>query len=78
MNTIRQRMLVPVAALVFFCTSVRSEQPQRASRPTQEDRIKKLEERADVSEKAASNAAMEKDSFLICERGIHHADTKKI
>ena len=61
MNTIRQRMLVPVAALVFFCTSVRSEQPQRASRPTQEDRIKKLEERADVSEKAASNAAMEKD-----------------
>jgi hypothetical protein len=45
----------------FLSPAVRSEQPQRSSRSTQEDRITKLEERADTAEKAASSAAMEKD-----------------
>jgi multidrug efflux pump subunit AcrB len=47
--------------LAFFSPALRSEQPQKASRPTQEDRVKKLEERADAAEKAASSAMMEKD-----------------
>ena len=47
--------------LAFFSPGLRSEQLQKASRPTQEDRLKKLEERADASEKAASSAGMEKD-----------------
>jgi len=59
--TIRQRILVLGAVLAFFSPSLRSEQPQKASRPTQEDRLKKLEERADAAEKAASSAVMEKD-----------------
>ena len=61
MTTIRQRTLVLAAVLAFFSPAVRSEQPQKASRPAQEDRLKKLEERADAAEKAASSAAMEKD-----------------
>lgn len=61
MNTIRQRIVVLVAALAFLSPAVRSELAQKAGRPTQEDRIKKLEERADAAEKAASSAAMEKD-----------------
>ncbi len=61
MTTIRQRILVLAAVLAFFSPAVRSEQPQKASRPAQEDRLKKLEERADAAEKAASSAAMEKD-----------------
>jgi signal recognition particle GTPase len=60
-TTIRQHILVLAAVLAFFSPALRSEQPQKASRPTQEDRLKKLEERADASEKAASSAAMEKD-----------------
>jgi hypothetical protein len=60
-NTIRRRILVLAAAVAFLSPILRSEQPQKASRPTQEDRIKKLEERADAGEKAASAAAMEKD-----------------
>jgi hypothetical protein len=60
-NTIRQPILILVAAIAFLSPNVRSEQPQKASRPTQEERIKKLEERADAAEKAASSAAMEKD-----------------
>jgi hypothetical protein len=60
-NTIRQRILVLAAAVAFLSPILRSEQPQKASRSTQEDRIKKLEERADAGEKAASAAAMEKD-----------------
>ena len=61
MTTIRQHMLVLAAVLAFFSPALRSEQPQKASRPTQEDRLKKLEERADAAEKAASSAVMEKD-----------------
>ena len=61
MTTIRQHILILAAVLAFFSPALRSEQPQKASRPTQEDRLKKLEERADASEKAASGAAMEKD-----------------
>jgi multidrug efflux pump subunit AcrB len=61
LTTIRQRILSLAAVLVFFSPALRSEQPQKASRPTQEDRLKKLEERADAAEKAASSAVMEKD-----------------
>src|SRR5262249_2364077 len=57
----RQRVLVLAAAVAFLSPILRCEQPPKASRSTQEDRIKKLEERADASEKAASAAAMEKD-----------------
>jgi hypothetical protein len=60
-NTIRPRILVLGAALAFLSFAVRSEQPQKASRPSPEDRIKKLEERTDAAEKAATSAAMEKD-----------------
>jgi hypothetical protein len=60
-TTIRKHILVLVALLAFFSPALRAEQPQKASRPTQEDRLKKLEERADAAEKAASSAAMEKD-----------------
>ena len=61
MITIRQRFLVLVAFLAIFSPTLRSEQPQKASRATLEDRLKKLEERADAAEKAASTAVMEKD-----------------
>ena len=61
MTTIRQHILVLAAAIAIFSPALRSEQPQRASRPTQEDRLKKLEARADAAEKAASSAEMEKD-----------------
>jgi hypothetical protein len=60
-TTIRQRILILAAVLAFFSPALRSEQPQKASRPTQEDRLKKLEERADAAEKAANSAVMEKD-----------------
>jgi hypothetical protein len=60
-TTIRQRIVFLAAVLAFFSPSLRSQQPQKASRPTQEDRLKKLEERADAAEKAASSAVMEKD-----------------
>jgi len=60
-NTLRLRILVLGAALAFLSCAVRAEQPQKASRPTPEERIRKLEERADAAEKAASSAAMEKD-----------------
>jgi hypothetical protein len=60
-TTIRQRILVLAVVLAFFSPGLRSEQPQKASRPTQEDRLKKLEERAEAAEKAASSAGMEKD-----------------
>jgi multidrug efflux pump subunit AcrB len=63
-TTICQRILVLVAALALFSPALRCEQPQKASRGTQEDRLKKLEERADAAEKAASNAEMEKDYIL--------------
>jgi hypothetical protein len=60
-NNICRRILVLVAAFVCLSPAVRSEQQQKGSHSTQEDRIKKLEERADAAEKAASSAAMEKD-----------------
>jgi hypothetical protein len=60
-NTLPQRILFLAAVLAFFSPALRAEQPQKASRATQEDRLKKLEERADAAEKAASSAAMEKD-----------------
>lgn len=61
MNTIRRSILVLGAALIFLGPAVRSEQSPKAARPAQEDRIKKLEERLDAAEKAASSAAIEKD-----------------
>jgi hypothetical protein len=60
-TNIRQRILVLAAVLAFLSPALRSEQPQKASHPTQEDRLKKLEDRLDAAEKAASSAAMEKD-----------------
>jgi hypothetical protein len=60
-TAIRQRILFLAAVLAFFSPALRSEQSQKASRPTQEDRLKKLEERVDASEKAATSAVMEKD-----------------
>jgi len=61
-SIMRQHTLVlGAAALIFLSPAVRSEQTQKGARPAQEDRIKKLEERADAVEKLASNAAMEKD-----------------
>jgi hypothetical protein len=60
-TTIRQRILVLAAVLAFFGPALRPEQPQKAPRATPEDRLKKLEERADAAEKAASSAVMEKD-----------------
>jgi hypothetical protein len=61
LTTIRQRILLLAAVLAFFSPALRSEQPQKAARVTPEDRLKKLEERADAAEKAASSAVMEKD-----------------
>ena len=62
MTTKHQRILVLAAVLAFFSpAALRSQQPQKASHATQEDRLKKLEERADAAEKAASAALMEKD-----------------
>jgi hypothetical protein len=60
-TSIRQHILVLAAVLAFFSPALRSEQPQKASRATPEDRLKKLEERADAAEKAANTAVMEKD-----------------
>jgi hypothetical protein len=59
-KNIRQHILVLAVGLAFLAPAVRCEQ-QKGSHSTQEDRIKKLEERADAEEKAASSAAMEKD-----------------
>jgi hypothetical protein len=59
-NTICKRILVLVAALAFLSPAVLP-QSQKAAHLTQEDRIKKLEDRADEAEKAASVSAMEKD-----------------
>lgn len=60
MNTIFHRILFVAAALAFLSPAVRSEKP-KADRTTQEDHIKKLEDRLDAAEKVASSAAMEKD-----------------
>ena len=55
MTFIRHRFLVLVTFLAIFSPTLRSEQSQKASRANQEDRLKKLEERADAAEKAASS-----------------------
>jgi hypothetical protein len=60
-TSIRQHILVLAAVLAIFSPALRSEQPQKGSRATQEDRLKKLEERADAAEKAENSAVMEKD-----------------
>jgi len=60
-TTLRRHILILAAVLAFFSPALRSEQPQKASHSTQDDRLKKVEERADAAEKAASSAAMEKD-----------------
>jgi len=60
-NTICQRIVVLAVALAFLSPALRSEQSQKASHLTQEDRIKRLEERADTAEKTASAAATERE-----------------
>jgi len=64
MNTLRQRILVLAAAFALLGPAVRAQQPQKTAHPTQEDRIKKLEDRADAAEKAAAAATMEKDYIV--------------
>jgi len=61
MNTIHRNILILATALPLLAPAVRCEQLQKNARPTPEDRIKKLEDRADAAEKAAEAAAMEKD-----------------
>src|SRR5262249_3523311 len=61
MNTRRQHILVLAVALIFLSPTVQSQQSQKPSRLAQEDRIKKLEDRADAAEKAAAAAELEKD-----------------
>jgi len=60
-NIICQRILVLAAAVAFLSPIVRSQQPQKTSHLTQEDRIKRLEERTDTAERAASAAATERE-----------------
>lgn len=64
MNTTSPRILVLAALLTLPCPLVRAEQPQKTTHTAVEDRVKKLEERADAAEKAAAAAAMEKDYIL--------------
>ena len=61
MKSIRQSILVLFAVLALFVPAVPAEQSQKAARPNQDDRIKRLEERADAAEKAASSPAMERE-----------------
>jgi len=61
MNTFCKRMLAFAAVLVFLGAAARCEQAHKTPQPTAEERIKKLEERAETAEKAAAAAAMEKD-----------------
>jgi hypothetical protein len=60
-NTMRPYVLVLATLLAFFVPVLRAQQPQKVPKVTQEDRLKKLEDRADAAEKAAASAAMEKD-----------------
>lgn len=61
MNILTRCIVLLVMAVALQSPAVRSEQPQRSPHTTQEDRIKKLEERADLAERTANAAAMEKD-----------------
>jgi hypothetical protein len=60
-NPFTRCLVLLVAAVAFLSPTTVSGQPQKTSHSTQEDRIKKLEERADTAETAANAAAMEKD-----------------
>jgi len=60
-TTLCKRILILAAVLAFLSPALRSQQTQKATHANQEDRLKKLEERADAVEKTASSAAMEKD-----------------
>jgi hypothetical protein len=61
-TTMRQHIVVIAVLLALFSpAALRCEQTQKASHLAQEDRVKKLEERADAAEKAAITAAMEQD-----------------
>ena len=64
MNILRQRILVVAAAFALFGLTIQAQQLQKPAHATQEDRIKKLEDRADAAEKAAAAAAMEKDYIV--------------
>jgi len=55
-----KRVLVFAAAFAFLGATCRCEQ-QKSAHPVPEDRIKRLEDRADAAEKAVAAAAMEKD-----------------
>src|SRR5215469_1388066 len=55
-----KRVLVFAAAFAFLGATCRCEQ-RKSAHPVPEDRIKKLEDRADAAEKAVAAAAMEKD-----------------
>jgi hypothetical protein len=61
MNNFIRCIVLLVAAVALLSPAVRPEQSQKSSHNTQEDRVKKLEERADLAEKAANDAALEKD-----------------
>jgi hypothetical protein len=61
MTTTSRAILLLLAALASLIPAARAEQSQKSSRVSTEDRVKKLEERADAAEKAAAAAAMEKD-----------------
>ena len=64
MKSTGSRILVLAAMFSFLSPLGQAEQPQKSQRVTAEDRIKKLEERADAAEKAAAAAALEKDYIL--------------
>jgi hypothetical protein len=65
MQTARQRVFLVAALSILICPFMRAEQASRnLSHPAAEDRIKKLEDRADAAEKAAADAALEKDYIL--------------
>jgi hypothetical protein len=60
-HTLTRNIVVLVFAVAFFGPAARSEHSQKPQHPGQEERISKLEERADTAEKAATVAAMEKE-----------------
>jgi hypothetical protein len=65
MQIARPRILVLITLLALLCPFGRAEQTQKnVAHPAAEDRIKKLEERADAAEKTAAAAAMEKEYIL--------------
>lgn len=77
MKKIILSILALVAAFTVLAPALRSEQPQKASRTTQEDRLKKLEDRADSAEKAAASAALDKD-YITHTQNFYEAYYQKI